>query len=98
MLLGSKAGVKSIRLGLGIADISGTVECLRAHSGLEEGISMKRGRFMPAQSPGKAPTGLVGFDDITAGGVPRGRTTLLRGGPGCGNTLFTLQSFKANRE
>jgi circadian clock protein KaiC len=41
--------------------------------------------------PPKAATGIVGFDDITGGGVPRGRPTLVCGGPGCGKTLFGLQ-------
>lgn len=40
---------------------------------------------------GKAPTGISGFDQITGGGVPRGRTTLLLGGPGSGKTIFGLQ-------
>jgi circadian clock protein KaiC len=39
----------------------------------------------------KAQTGIAGFDQITRGGLPRGRTTLLWGGPGCGKTLFALQ-------
>ncbi len=39
----------------------------------------------------KAPTGIIGFDEITHGGLPRGRTTLLVGGPGSGKTLFSLQ-------
>ncbi|MCC5876706.1 MAG: hypothetical protein JJU11_10855, partial [Candidatus Sumerlaeia bacterium] len=30
----------------------------------------------------KAPTGIQGFDRITRGGLPRGRTTLLEGGAG----------------
>jgi RecA/RadA recombinase len=30
--------------------------------------------------PTKVPTGITGFDDITGGGLPRGRTTLLVGG------------------
>jgi circadian clock protein KaiC len=30
----------------------------------------------------KSPTGITGFDDITRGGLPTGRTTLLAGGPG----------------
>lgn len=41
--------------------------------------------------PSKAPTGIAGFDDITGGGLPRGRTTLLSGGPGSGKTLFALR-------
>jgi circadian clock protein KaiC len=39
----------------------------------------------------KAPTGIAGFDEMTGGGLPRGRTTLLVGGPGSGKTLFALQ-------
>src|ERR1700723_2421983 len=44
-------------------------------------------------SPGlqKAPSGITGFDEITSGGLPRGRTTLLLGGPGSGKTVFGLQ-------
>lgn len=45
----------------------------------------------PAQSPAKARTGIEGFDDITYGGLPSGRTTLLVGGPGSGKTLFALR-------
>jgi len=40
----------------------------------------------------KVPTGIAGFDDITEGGLPVGRTTLVMGGPGCGKTVFALQS------
>src|SRR5471032_2746949 len=40
-----------------------------------------------------APTGIQGFDEITHGGLPRGRTTLVMGGPGCGKTVFALQSL-----
>lgn len=39
----------------------------------------------------KLATGIEGFDDITAGGIPRGRTTLFMGGPGCGKTVLALQ-------
>jgi len=45
----------------------------------------------PALNPIKAPTGIEGFDDITYGGLPCGRTTLLVGGPGSGKTLFALR-------
>ena len=41
----------------------------------------------------KAITGIQGFDEITTGGLPRGRTTLLMGGPGCGKTVFALQTL-----
>jgi circadian clock protein KaiC len=39
----------------------------------------------------KTPTGIAGFDEITGGGLPSGRTTLLVGGPGSGKTIFALQ-------
>jgi circadian clock protein KaiC len=39
----------------------------------------------------KAPSGIAGLDEITGGGLPRGRTTLLLGGPGSGKTVFALQ-------
>jgi circadian clock protein KaiC len=41
----------------------------------------------------KVPTGIQGFDEITDGGLPRGRTTLVMGGPGCGKAVFALQSL-----
>jgi circadian clock protein KaiC len=39
----------------------------------------------------KAATGIAGFDEVTSGGLPKGRPTLVCGGPGCGKTLFSLQ-------
>jgi circadian clock protein KaiC len=39
----------------------------------------------------KAPSGIDGLDSITAGGLPRGRPTLVCGGPGCGKTLFAME-------
>jgi circadian clock protein KaiC len=39
----------------------------------------------------KTPTGVAGFDEITSGGLPYGRTTLLVGGPGSGKTIFGIQ-------
>ncbi|WP_456409154.1 circadian clock protein KaiC [Caldithrix abyssi] len=39
----------------------------------------------------KASTGITGLDEITRGGVPAGRPTLVYGGPGTGKTLFGLQ-------
>ena len=39
----------------------------------------------------KISSGAEGFDDITAGGLPLRRTTLLMGGPECGKTVFALQ-------
>ncbi len=39
----------------------------------------------------KAPTGIEGFDIMTRGGLPQGRTTLLQGGPGSGKTMLAMQ-------
>jgi circadian clock protein KaiC len=39
----------------------------------------------------KAPSGIQGLDEITGGGLPRGRPTLVCGGPGCGKTLFAME-------
>ena len=52
---------------------------------------MKAVRSAQHNVPTKAPTGITGFDEITGGGLPHGRTTLLVGGPGSGKTLFSLQ-------
>ena len=39
----------------------------------------------------KCATGISGLDEVTYGGLPRGRTTLICGGPGCGKTLFGME-------
>lgn len=39
----------------------------------------------------KSPTGIVGFDEITGGGVPTGRPTLVCGDAGSGKTLFAME-------
>ena len=39
----------------------------------------------------KAPTGIHGFDDVTDGGLPAGRPTLVCGSAGCGKSLFGLE-------
>ena len=39
----------------------------------------------------KSQTGIQGFDEITAGGLPKGRPTLICGGAGCGKTLFGIE-------
>ncbi len=46
----------------------------------------------PARGPlAKAPTGIAGLDEITNGGLPRGRPTLVCGGAGCGKTLLAME-------
>src|SRR4051794_3514392 len=39
----------------------------------------------------KARTGIEGFDEITGGGLPAGRPTLICGSAGCGKTLFAME-------
>jgi len=41
-----------------------------------------------AQPLAKARTGITGLDEVTFGGLPAGRPTLICGGPGCGKTLL----------
>ena len=41
----------------------------------------------------KIATGIRGFDDLSYGGLPRNRISLLMGGPGSGKTVFALQSL-----
>ena len=43
-------------------------------------------KFLP-----KSKTGISGLDEITMGGIPKGRPTLICGGPGCGKTLFSIE-------
>lgn len=39
----------------------------------------------------KSPTGIQGLDEITGGGLPKGRPTLICGGAGCGKTLLAME-------
>ncbi len=39
----------------------------------------------------KTPTGIQGLDEITGGGLPQGRPTLVCGGTGCGKTLLAME-------
>lgn len=39
----------------------------------------------------KAPTGISGLDDVTSGGLPRGRPVLVCGPAGCGKTLLAME-------
>ena len=39
----------------------------------------------------KCPTGIHGLDEITGGGLPQGRPTLVCGSAGCGKTLLGME-------
>ena len=54
---------------------------------------VKLNRSPAAQPPGisKCPTGIHGLDEITLGGLPQARTTLLCGSAGCGKTLMGVE-------
>jgi circadian clock protein KaiC len=51
--------------------------------------SRQENRFHPQLA--KSPTGIQGLDEITAGGLPKGRPTLVCGGAGCGKTLLAME-------
>ena len=45
----------------------------------------------PRKQLPKAPTGIQGLDEITGGGLPKGRPTLVCGGAGSGKTLLAME-------
>ncbi|MDX6665691.1 MAG: circadian clock protein KaiC [Solirubrobacteraceae bacterium] len=49
------------------------------------------GPSAPMTALAKAPTGIGGLDEVTGGGVPRGRPTLVCGPAGCGKTLLAME-------
>jgi circadian clock protein KaiC len=64
------------------------------HGGILGGGSMRKKRTKTGSSPGslpKCPSGIKGFDEITGGGLPKGRPTLVAGSAGSGKTLFSLE-------
>src|SRR3984957_17839159 len=48
-------------------------------------------RFKATLGIAKALTGISGLDELTSGGLPRGRPTLVCGGAGCGKTVLGLE-------
>jgi RecA/RadA recombinase len=52
---------------------------------------MKKAKTTPAgRTLPKSATGIRGLDEITGGGLPKGRPTLICGGAGCGKTLLSM--------
>jgi len=48
---------------------------------------------VPTRFLSKVTTGVRGFDQLSRGGLPRNRTSLVMGGPGTGKTVFALQTL-----
>lgn len=53
------------------------------------GTRLKRDSTM--QGIERSPSGIRGLDEISRGGLPKGRTTILCGGAGCGKTMIGLE-------
>ena len=54
-------------------------------------IRQNNRRSKPLEGLQKEPTGISGFDEITGGGLPAGRPTLVCGSAGAGKTLFAME-------
>jgi circadian clock protein KaiC len=50
-----------------------------------------RTKSPPPRGLQKSRTGIQGLDEITRGGLPKGRTTLVSGSAGCGKTLLSIE-------
>jgi circadian clock protein KaiC len=57
------------------------------------GMPAAKAEEVVERTVGKMPTGIVGFDEIVQGGLPRERLTAITGGPGTGKTLFAMQTL-----
>jgi circadian clock protein KaiC len=54
-------------------------------------MTMSANGVRPRRSLKKALTGIEGFDEVTGGGLPQGRPSLICGSAGCGKTLFAME-------
>jgi KaiC/GvpD/RAD55 family RecA-like ATPase len=59
--------------------------------GKEQGVTATKSATPRLLS--KVATGIQGFDEISRGGLPRNRTSLVMGGPDTGKTVFALQAL-----
>src|SRR6266404_2638196 len=60
---------------------------------VEQGAGVTARKSKTPRLLSKAPTGIQGFDDLSRGGLPRNRTSMVMGGPGTGKTVFALQAL-----
>lgn len=65
----------------------------RARSGRTRDRRVAPTHARGAGTPQRLPTGIPGFDELTHGGLPRGKLTLLTGAPGTGKSVFALQTL-----
>jgi circadian clock protein KaiC len=54
-------------------------------------VSIHQPKLSPKNGIAKCPTGITGLDQITEGGLPKGRPTLLCGTAGCGKTVLAME-------
>jgi len=54
------------------------------------GTKKRRAHAVSATLP-KSPTGITGLDELTGGGLPTGRPTLVCGSAGCGKTMLAVE-------
>ena len=54
-------------------------------------MASRKEKVAPRQEIRKSPTGIVGLDQITGGGLPQGRPTLVCGSAGCGKTMLAME-------
>jgi circadian clock protein KaiC len=59
--------------------------------GVHDVAKARKQRRMTTRTLSKAPTGIAGLDELTKGGLPAGRPTLVTGRAGCGKTVFGLE-------
>src|SRR3981081_408601 len=65
-----------------------TAKPLMSKASVEKNSYAAGRKLTPLQ---KSPTGIPGLDEITGGGLPKGRTTIVCGGPGCGKTMLGIE-------
>ena len=54
-------------------------------------MTSKKDKSLSKFTLAKTPTGITGHDELTGGGIPAGRPTLVCGEPGCGKTLLSIE-------
>ncbi len=74
-----------------MVDYSEVISKLCEDKYYEVNIMKKKEKLFQRGSLPKSPTSIQGLDEITGGGLPKGRPTLVCGSAGCGKTLFAME-------